>query len=126
MRQRKKQPKYKSKLEQQVALKLGDKVQYEQRKIKFVQPSKNRVYIPDFNTKNKNKVIEVKGRLKPEDRKKHLWVKEQHPNLKVYFIFGRPQNKLYKASPTTYGDWATANGFEWIAASDPIPEHWLK
>lgn len=123
---RKKAPKYKSKLEKLVGDKLKSQAVYEGRKIKFVQPAKDRVYIPDFNTSNKNKVIEVKGRLKPEDRQKHLWVKEQHPELEVYFIFGRPQNKLYKRSPTTYGQWATQNGFEWIGASDPIPEHWLQ
>lgn len=109
-----------------MASKLGGRAEYETTKLKFVQPAKNRVYIPDFVTKNKNKVIEVKGRLKPEDRQKHLWVQEQHPDLEVFFIFGRPQNKLYKNSPTTYGEWATSNGFEWIAASDPIPEHWLQ
>lgn len=117
--------KYKSRLEKLIADKLGPDYPYESQTIKFVQPAKKRTYKPDFEI-SPVKFIEVKGRLKPEDRMKHLWIKEQHPEVEVYFIFGRPQNRLYKNSSTTYAQWAEENGFEWVSASDPIPNHWLK
>ncbi len=126
MRKKKKlQPKFKSRLEKLVADKLGPEFPYESKTIKFVQPAKKRTYKPDFEISS-TRFIEVKGRLKPEDRMKHLWIKEQHPEIQVYFIFGRPQNRLYKNSSTTYAKWAEDNGFEWIGAGDKIPQSWLR
>ena len=55
-----------------------------------------------------------------------LWVKEQHPEVTIRFIFGNGNNKLTKRSKTTYLDWARQHGFEAIDVSDPIPPSWFE
>lgn len=103
---------YKSKLEIQVAEYLGDQAIYEPEYLSFTQPAKSRRYCPDFKTKA-NVYIECKGKWVAEDRIKHVWVKEQHPDKRIVFLFQNPDVKINKRSKTTYGDWATANGIEW-------------
>lgn len=116
-----------SKLEDRVQEKLDKitKAEYETDKLPFVQPEKKRYYLPDFKLPS-GVYIEVKGRLTLEDRQKMLWVKEQHPDIRICFIFGNGSNKLTKRSKTTYLDWAEQNGFEAIDVSQPIPKGWLK
>lgn len=60
-------------------------------------------------------IFETKGRLVADDRKKLIRVKESHPDYRIILVFERPNNKIRKGSPTTYSDWATKNGFEWMA-----------
>lgn len=79
-------------------------------------PQKKR-YTPDW-TVRPGWYIESKGRLSSADRKKHLYIKEQHPTVRILIVFQRPQNKLYKGSPTSYGQWATKVGIEWCAVED--------
>lgn len=116
-----------SKLEDRVQEKLNliTKAEYEVDKLPFVQPEKKRYYLPDFKLPN-GVYIEVKGRLTLEDRQKMIWVKEQHPHIRICFIFGNGNNKITKRSKTTYLDWAEENGFEAIDVSQPIPKGWLK
>ena len=45
-----------------------------------------RHYTPDFYLPNKDAYIEVKGRYTDEDKLKMKLVKEQHPELKIYFL----------------------------------------
>lgn len=82
-------------------------------------------YNPDFKIKE-NTYIEAKGLWVSSDRAKHLYVKEQHPEIKVYFIFQNPNLKLNRASKTSYGDWATSHGFEWTTIEKGIPKAWVK
>jgi len=106
---------------------LGAGVEYETKQIKYTIPASKHVYTPDFVPKNKKNIfIEVKGYLKASERKKHLLIKEQHPTIRICFIFGRPNNKIYKKSPTTYADWCEKHGFEWCGVADKIPEGWIK
>lgn|SRR3990167_2380203 len=117
-----------SKLEERVQIALastGHKIEYEPDRLPFVQPSVDRVYIPDFKLGHNN-YIEVKGRLTLEDRKKLIWVKEQHPEITLRIIFGNGKNKLSKKSKTTYFDWAEKNGFEAIEEGMIIPKKWFK
>ena len=103
---------YRSRLEERCAAKFMElKVpfEYETMVVTYVQPEVKRKYTPDFVFRDF--VIEVKGVLTPEDRKKHLWVKDQVPELEVRFLFGNSRNKIYKGSKTTYGDWCNKNGF---------------
>ena len=115
-----------SKLEERVgeALEQIGSVEYEPDRLHFVQPAVARYYVPDFKLGPDN-YIEVKGRLTLEDRKKLIWVKEQHPNVVVRLVFGNASNKLTKRSKTTYRDWAKANGFECIDSNEPIPKSWF-
>ena len=104
---------YKSKFEAQLGKELGKKAEYEPDKLAFIQPAKNRNYIPDFKIIKNNIYIEAKGKLTWEDREKMIWVKEQHPDKDIRILFMNASNKIRKGSPTTYGDWATKNGFIW-------------
>lgn len=97
--------------------------EYEKHKIKFTQPPAARTYTPDFLLPN-GIFIETKGRFESDDRKKHLWVKEQHPELDIRFVFTNPNAKINKGSPTSYADWCTKNGFQYAAKSIPIS--WIK
>lgn len=116
---------YRSGLEAAVAAALsmaGVPHAYEAYKIPFTQPAKNRNYTPDITLHN-GVVLETKGMFTTEDRQKHIWVKEQYPDLDIRFIFSNANAKLRKGSPTTYADWATNNGFKW--AHKTVPTEWL-
>jgi len=62
----------------------------------------------------------------PVERKKHLLMKEQNPDIEIKFFFDKSNNKIYKGSSTTYGDWATAHGFEWTDLKRGLPPEWIK
>ena len=120
---------YKSQFEKNFAKSLRDsgiKFEYEPLVVSFLQPEKQRKYIPDFRIRTKEgvRVVETKGKLTIEDRKKLVWVAEQNPKLKLIIMFMNSKNKLRKNSPTTYGQWATKNGFEWYDFNDGLPQAW--
>lgn len=119
---------YKSQLELLTAKKLeeeGFKVDYEPERLEFFVPETRRTYTPDFKIK-KNRYIECKGRLLREDRKKLLLVKEQHPNVRIFLLFERPNMTLDKRSKTTYAEWAEKNGFDWSWLGKGLKKEWLK
>ena len=117
---------YRSGLENTLADQLkaaGVSFTYETTKINYMVPATLHTYTPDFVLSN-GIIIESKGLFSVEDRKKHLLVKAQHPELDIRFVFQNPHNRLYKGSPTTYAMWAEKNGFKW--ARKTIPAEWLK
>lgn len=117
---------YRSGLEDTLADELksaGVPVLYEAMKIKYVTPAVNHTYTPDFLLPN-GIIIESKGYFSSDDRKKHLLIKEQHPEYDIRFVFQNPNTRLYKGSPTTYGMWAEKYGFKY--AKKHIPIEWLK
>lgn len=116
---------YRSGLEKTIAAALAAAnvdFEFETVKVPFVQPEKQRTYTPDFILPN-GIVIETKGMFTAEDRKKHVWVKEQHPHLDIRFVFSNANARIRKGSPTRLSDWAENNGFKW--AHKMIPEKWL-
>jgi len=125
MSHEKKPRKYKSKFEKTVGDFLGTRASYEPDKLKFIQPSKQRVYIPDFKV-GESTYIESKGKWTAEDRAKHLWIKEQHPDKRIILLFQNAKVRLSKVSKTTYGEWATKNGLEWYDWKDGLPEDIIK
>lgn len=110
-------PVFKSKLEEKVWARLKPsfpRVKYESDKFKYSQPQVERTYTPDFKTGESEVYLEAKGKLDLDTRKKMLWFKESNPDIRIIFLFQNADNKLTKRSKTTYGQWATANGFEWL------------
>ena len=103
-------------------LKAG-RAAYECLKIPYVKPITNHIYTPDFHLAN-GIIIEAKGLFSSKDRKKHLYVKEQHPHLDIRFVFGNSQNKLYKGSKTTYAGWCLKHGF--LYADRLVPLAWIE
>jgi hypothetical protein len=116
---------FRSILEERIALALkAAKISftYEETVINYTKPVTYHRYTPDFILPN-GIIVEAKGLFDAEDRKKHLYVKEQHPSLDIRFVFSNSRGKLYKGSKTTYGMWVEKNGF--IYADKLIPKEWI-
>ena len=137
---RKKQPTYRSKLEQSVAEELDNlNITYEFEpdwgKLPYTVPAKKCTYLPDFylRTKSGKKiVIECKGIWVYEDRYKHLLIKQARPDLDIRFVFSNSKNKIRKGSKTTYADICNGKGrgyfknITWQYADRKIPKEWLE
>jgi hypothetical protein len=116
---------YRSGLEKKVQEDLKDRgvdYSYESLKIKWVL-HENKTYTPDFILPN-GVIVETKGRFVPDDRKKHLRIKEQHPDLDIRFVFSNSRAKIRKGSKTSYADWCDKHGF--VYADKRIPDEWLE
>lgn len=80
-------------------------------------------YHPDFTLGN-GLILEAKGHLDQDDRRKMLAVKEQHPEKDIRFIFQNPNGPILKGSKTTYAAWCTKKGFPYCSYR-AIPKSWL-
>ena len=81
------------------------------------------VYTPDFFLAN-GVIVETKGLFSPEDRRKMIAVKQQHPDLDIRICFMDARKKLSKAPASiSYGQRADRHGFIW--SSGRIPIEWL-
>jgi hypothetical protein len=96
--------------------------EYEQHIIEFIKPETKHKYHPDFKLPN-GIFVETKGRFLVDDRKKHILIKKQHPELDIRFLFQNSKTKISKGSKTTYADWCEKHGFQY--ADKIIPEDWL-
>lgn len=97
---------------------------FEKVKIKYIIPATERTYSLDFELLDNGIMVETKGKFEATDRAKHLYIKLQHPDLDIRFVFQRPNEKISKGSATTYADWAEKHGFKW--ASKVIPLAWAR
>lgn len=119
---------YKSGLEFKIAKIIKDNglpVIYEPDKLSYIIPASNHKYCMDFQLSS-TVYIEGKGRLLPAERKKHLLVKEQNPDIEIKFFFENADKPIYKGSPTSYGDWCDKHGFEWTDLKRGLPKEWVK
>lgn len=111
-----------SKSEERVAAHLeglGIEILREPVRVPFVE---SRHYLPDFQLPN-GIYIEVKGLFLPEDRTKHLLVREQNPDLDVRFVFDNSKKTLSPSSKTSYAAWCEKKGF--LYADKYVPESWV-
>tara|TARA_R100000742_G_C4271406_1_gene90323 strand:- start:854 stop:1321 length:468 start_codon:yes stop_codon:yes gene_type:complete len=116
---------YRSGLEDKVAtylVKNNVNFLYEKVKIEW-EDLAYRTYTPDFILCN-GIIIETKGRFIASDRRKHLAIKKQHPDLDIRFIFTNSKSKLRKGAKSSYGEWCIKYGFRYYDRI--IPEDWLK
>lgn len=102
---------------------LNVNFQYETLKIKYFKPKTLHIYTPDFILES-GVIVETKGFFSPVDRKKHLLIKLQYPNLDIRFVFDNSSNKINKGSKTTYAKWCEKNGF--LYSDKLIPIEWTK
>jgi|TARA_B110000908_G_scaffold168583_1_gene223802 hypothetical protein len=118
---------YRSGLEEDIGTQLkkaGVEAEYEPFRIPFTVPVHNRHYTPDYVLPN-GVVIESKGQFTSDDRKKHIYIRDQYgADLDLRFVFNNPKGKLRKGSKTSYADWCEKNGF--MFAAKEIPDAWLK
>lgn len=98
------------------------KFKYEAIKIEW-EDLMYRTYTPDFVLPN-GLIIEVKGLFTASDRRKHIAIKKQHPNLDIRFVFESSKRKLSKGAKSTYAIWCEKNKF--LYADRIVPEDWLK
>lgn len=103
--------------------KLGVPAEYEPFAIRYVVPAAEHRYTPDWHLLQNGIIIESKGRFTAEDRKKHTLIKEQHPGLDIRFVFQRPNERINKASKTTYALWCDRHGFSY--AKKMVPLEWI-
>lgn len=101
----------------------GVPVVFEKVKIKYLIPATERTYTPDFELPN-GIIVETKGKFEAQDRAKHLYIRLQHPDLDIRFVFQRPNERISKNSKTTYAMWAEKHGFRWAAKE--IPDAWIR
>jgi len=101
---------------------IGIDGEYEQHKIHYTAPATDHKYTPDFRLPN-GIYIETKGRFMTADRKKHLLIKDQHPDVDIRFLFQNANARLSKKSKTTYAQWCIKYGFQY--AEKEIPKEWL-
>lgn len=98
------------------------------RKIKFeyetleVPYTLQGTYHPDFILVDYGIIVEYKGLLDRDSKRKMVAVKLQHPELDIRFVF-MDANKKIPGSKQTHGTWATKNGFIW--AEREVPQEWL-
>ena len=114
-----------SKFEKEIAEQLkalGVDYGYESQSIPY-RIIQNSRYTPDFILPN-GIMVEAKGMLTAKDRKKHLLIRDQHPEYDIRFVFQQPGARIYKGSKTRVRDWCDRNGFIWAAKR--IPEEWIK
>lgn len=116
---------YRSGFERQIArdLIMNDiEAKYETVKVAYIKPTTKHIYTPDFLLPN-GILIEVKGRWMLEDRKKHLLIQAQHPELDIRLVFQNANGKISKGSKTTYGQFCEKHNLKY--ASRSIPLSWL-
>lgn len=117
---------FRSGLEDKVSAQLESKgipFRYEELYVPYLIPESSHKYTPDFVLAN-GIIVETKGIFDSDDRKKHLFIQEQHPDLDIRFVFSSSRSKLYTGSKTSYAEWCEKNGF--LFADKLIPVEWLK
>ena len=117
---------FRSGLEEKVADYLTSKgvgFSFETLKVSYVKPETKHIYTPDFILDN-GIIIETKGRWMMEDRKKHILIRKQHPNLDIRILFQNANAKISKGSKTSYADFCEKHGIPY--AHREIPVAWLK
>ena len=116
---------YRSGFEHKVADQLTEnktKFEYETTVIDYIKPQTNHTYTIDFTLPN-GILIETKGLFTPSDRRKHILIQKQHPELDIRFVFQSAKTKIRKGSKTTYADYCDKHGILW--AEKEIPKSWL-
>ena len=117
---------YRSGFEHKVSGELTEakiKFEYEVTVIPYIKPETNHTYTIDFTLPN-GILVETKGRWVLEDRKKHLLIQKQHPELDIRMVFQNSKGKIRKGSKTTYADFCNKNDIKW--ADKSIPTSWYK
>lgn len=82
----------------------------------------NGEYHPDFLLKKTGIVVEAKGLLDRDSKRKMIAIRKQYPDLDIRFLFMDAKKKV-PGTKQTHAQWADRNGFPW--AEGVVPEEWL-
>jgi hypothetical protein len=101
--------------------KRGIKYRYEAEKLHYVIEGD---YTPDYTLVDTDDLlIEYKGKMTNETRRKMVAIKKCHPDRRICIVFEKPNNKLSKRHKMRYWQWAEKNGFDW--SEHYVKEEWL-
>lgn len=70
----------------------------------------NKLYIPDFILKN-GIILEFKGYMDADDRRKHIAIIDQHPEIDIRFVL--EDSKTSTGLKKRLGEWLTWKGIKW-------------
>lgn len=101
-------------------VRAGVSFEYETKRILY---NVTHTYKPDFILPN-GVIVEAKGLFEPSDRQKHLYIKEQHPELDIRFLFMRDQ-WLTNKRKQKYSTWCKKHGFKYHIGK-MIPKEWIE
>ena len=100
------------------------KIPYEYEKHTLQYQHAPQTYTPDFVLPN-GMVIEFKGKMTAETRKKMISIKRSNPNVRIGIVFQKANNKLSsKPNSTRYWQWAETNGF--LHSDAYVPKEWAR
>lgn len=97
----------------------GVNYEYESLELPYVL---NGTYHPDIKLVDSGIIVELKGVLDRESKRKMAAVRAQYPDLDIRFLFMDASKKI-PGTKQTHGQWATRLGFKW--AEREIPQEWL-
>ena len=99
----------------------GKKYEYEARRLTYQYDPQT--YTPDFVLPN-GVIVEFKGKMVGETRKKLLAIRRCNPNLTIGIVFQKANNKLStRPNSKRYWEWAEASGF--LYSESFIPDAWF-
>lgn len=101
----------------------GEAVVYEEYRLPYLVPETRHHYTWDFTLAN-GIIIEGKGIFDATDRAKHLYVREQFPELEIRFVFSSAKAKIGPGSNTTLAAWCEKYGYRY--AHRHIPPEWFR
>ena len=114
--------KYRSKFEASIAATLHAKnvaFTYESIRLEYTLEG---TYVPDFILPS-GVLVEAKGHLRTEDRRKLRAVKTQHPDIDLRLCFQNANEKISKKKNSMrYFEWCDRHGFKWC--HKVIPSSW--
>lgn len=87
--------------------------EYEAKAFKYIVPASDHKYTPDWRI-NETLYVETKGYLDKRARDVALYMKEQHPEVEVVFVFESGKKRIHSNSKTTYMDWCNKNGIRFL------------
>jgi len=102
-----------------------NKIKYQYETLVMEYQHKPQKYTPDFiiERSGHRTIIEYKGKMTNETRKKLLSIQRCNPTARICLVFEKPNNKIRKGSKTTYWQWAEQNNFPW--SEHFVKEAWL-
>lgn len=131
-----KQAGYRSGLEYKCAtwlLDQGIEFNFEGLKLPYMTEPTQHVYTPDFPltkflSSGKMLVLETKGRFMPDDMRKHLLIKKQHPMIDVRLVFQNSKGWHRAAKTKSYAKWCDENGIKYCDYRDlaTVLPKWLE
>ena len=97
------------------------KYEFEKIKLKYTVPEKVHTYTPDFYLKEKDFFIETKRFVHISRQKKMRFIKEQHPELDIRFIFSNSKQKRISKKVKQHTECGVKNTDLRIDADKHIP-----